>query len=104
MQIPNVTAIAKANIYFDGRVISHSILHTDNSKQTLGVIFPGTYHFGTDAAEKMEITDGQCSVVLDGSSESKIYATDSCFEIPAKSGFTITVSEGLCQYVCSFLS
>ncbi len=104
MQIPNVTATAKANIYFDGRVISHSILHADSSKQTLGVIFPGTYHFGTDAAEKMEITDGNCSVILDGSSESKTFDTDSCFEIPAKSGFTITVSEGLCQYVCSFLS
>jgi hypothetical protein len=104
MQIPNVTATAKANVYFDGRVISHSIHHADNSKKTLGVIFPGTYHFGTDAAEKMEITDGQCSVVLDGSAESQTYGADSFFEVPAKSGFTITVSEGLCQYVCSFLS
>lgn len=104
MQILNVTAVAKANVYFDGRVISHSIHHADGSKQTLGVIFPGTYHFATDAAEKMEITDGNCSVVLDGSSESKEYGANSFFEIPAKSGFTISVSECLCQYVCSFLS
>lgn len=104
MQIPNVTATAKANVYFDGRVISHSIHHADGTKQTLGVIFPGSYHFGTEAAEKMEITDGKCSVVLDGSSECTTHGADSLFEIPAKSGFTITVSEGLCQYVCSFLS
>lgn len=104
MQIPNVTAIAKANIYFDGRVVSHAIQHADGSKQTLGLIYPGSYHFGTDAAEKMEIIDGGCSVVLDGSSESQTYNDGMSFEVPAKSGFTISVTHGICQYVCSFLS
>lgn len=104
MQIPNVTAVAKANIYFDGAVVSHSILHKDGSKQTLGLIYPGTYHFGTEAAERMDIIDGVCKVVLDGSSGSNNYRSGSAFEVPANSGFTITVAEGICQYVCSFLS
>jgi len=104
MQFPNVTAIAKANVYFDGKVVSHSILFPDTSKKTLGLIYPGTYHFGTDAAERMEITDGTCSVVLDGSQTEQAYAAGTHFDVPAKSGFTITVAQGFCQYVCSFLA
>ena len=103
MEFSNVTAIAKANVYFDGRVVSHSLRLADGSRKTLGLIFPGTYHFGTDAAERMEITDGSCNVALDGSDTQVAYVADTAFEVPAKSGFTITVGEGVCQYVCSFL-
>jgi uncharacterized protein YaiE (UPF0345 family) len=102
-QFPNVTAIAKANVYFEGRVVSHTILEADGSKKTLGLIYPGTYHFGTDAAEKMEITDGGCSVVLDGGGQSEAYTAGESFEVPAKSGFTISVDGKICQYICSFL-
>lgn len=104
MQFPNVTAIAKANVYFEGKVVSHSILFADGSKKTLGLIYPGSYHFGTDAAERMEISDGACEVVLDGSTEKQAYAAGTYFDVPAKSGFTISVTDGICQYVCSFLS
>jgi len=104
MQIPNVTAVAKANIYFEGRVVSHTLIHPDGSKQTLGVIYPGSYHFGTAAAERMEIIEGSCVVVLDGKSESTTYAAGSAFEVPGNSGFTISVESGICHYVCSFLN
>ena len=103
MQFPNVTALAKANVYFDGKVVSHSILFADGSKKTLGLIYPGSYHFGTDAAERMEITDGACSVTLDGSAASLTYSAGTHFDVPAKSGFTIVVATGVVQYVCSFL-
>ena len=43
---PNVTAVAKANVYFDGRVVSHTIRFADGSKKTLGLIYPGKFHFG----------------------------------------------------------
>ena len=104
MEFPNVTALAKANVYFDGRVVSHTVLAADGSKRTLGLIYPGTYHFGTDAAERMEISDGSCSVVLDGAHANSSFAAGSSFEVPAKSGFTIQVEDGICQYVCSFLA
>jgi len=52
----------------------------------------------------MEIVDGSCSVVLDGTSATSSYTAGSAFNVPAKSGFTITVKDGICQYVCSFLS
>ena len=104
MEFPQVTALAKANVYFDGKVVSHTILSADGGKKTLGLIYPGTYHFGTDAAERMDITDGACVVTLDGSDMAASYGAGTHFEVPAKSGFTITVDGGICQYVCAFLS
>ena len=103
MKFPNVTAVAKANIYFDGRVVSHTILSPDGSKRTLGLIYPGTYHFGTGAAELMQVVDGGCTVVLDGAESKSTHGPGTEFRVPANSGFTITVPEGICQYVGSFL-
>lgn len=102
MQFENVTALAEANLYFDGKVISHTIITAEGEKKTLGVILPGTYHFGTVAAERMDIAGGACSVVLDGEAESSSYEAGSYFEVAANAGFTIEVADN-CQYVCSYL-
>jgi uncharacterized protein YaiE (UPF0345 family) len=98
-----VTAVTKANVYFDGKVVSHSVLFPDGSKKTLGLIYPGKYHFGTDKAERMEIVAGQCSVKLDGGGAVSSYSASQVFEVPAKSGFDIEVKSGICEYICSFL-
>ena len=103
MEFSPVTAVAKANIYFEGRVVSHTILSADGTKRTLGLIYPGTYHFGTDAAERMEIVAGTCTVTLDGQTATQTYAAGTYFDVPGKSGFTIAVPAGLCEYICSFL-
>jgi len=102
-QFENVTVHAKANVYFDGKVVSHSIVLEDGSKKTLGIIYPGSYHFNTEQAEKMEIIAGDCKVVLDGSEKSNAYREGQAFEVSAKSGFTIDVSKETCEYVCSFI-
>jgi len=99
-----VTALTKANIYFDGKVVSHTLLFPDASKKTLGLIYPGKFHFGTDKPERMEIVNGACEVQVDGQSQSKAYKTGAVFEVPGKSGFHIEVKEGLCEYICSFLA
>jgi uncharacterized protein YaiE (UPF0345 family) len=98
-----VNAVAKANIYFDGKVVSHTIFMPDGARKTLGLIYPGKFHFGTDKAERMEIIAGECTVKLDGQSATKTYGAGEQFEVPAKSGFDIEVSRGICEYVCSFL-
>lgn len=107
MSIPTeftgVTAVTKANVYFDGRVVSHTILLPDGSKKTLGLIYPGKYHFGTDKAELMEIVAGSCTVKIDGSSEVHTYAAGTAFNVPAKSGFDIEVASGIAEYICSFI-
>ena len=102
-EFANVTAVAKANVYFDGKVVSHSILFPDGSKKTLGLIYPGRFHFGTDKAERMEIVAGTCAVKIDGQSSTNDYNAGSVFEVPAKSGFDIAVTSGICEYVCSFV-
>jgi uncharacterized protein YaiE (UPF0345 family) len=103
-QFEGVTAVTKANVYFDGKVVSHAILFPDGSKKTLGLIFPGSYHFGTQAAERMEIVAGSCAVKLDGQNATQNYAAGQAFDVPANSGFGIEVTSGICEYICSFLS
>jgi uncharacterized protein YaiE (UPF0345 family) len=102
-QFTSVTVATKANVYFDGNVVSHTVLFHDNSKKTLGLIRPGSYHFNTGAPERMEIVAGSCQVTLDGSKETRDYAAGTFFDVPGKSGFTIAVQSGLCEYICSFL-
>ena len=102
-QFAGVTVHTKANVYFDGKVVSHTVLMPEGAKKTLGLIYPGSYHFGTGAPERMEITAGGCRVTLDGQTAVKEYAAGAYFDVPGKSGFTIEVSSGLSEYICSFL-
>ena len=102
-EFSNVTAITKANVYFDGKVVSHSIVFADGSKKTLGLIYSGHYHFGTDKAERMEIVFGDCTVQLDDSEAKVCYKAGTFFDVPAKSGFSIAVEGGICEYICSFI-
>jgi len=99
----NVTVDTKANIYFDGRVVSHTVHFPDGTRKTLGLIYPGVFHFGTAAPELMEIISGSSKVVLDDTSDTLEVKAGSSFEVPGKSGFTITVEDGICEYICSFL-
>jgi hypothetical protein len=103
-EFPNVTAVAKANVYFDGKVVSHTICFADGAKKTLGLIYSGAFHFGTAAAERMEIVAGDCRVKIDGATDWKVFGAGEFFDVPANSGFDIEVSAGICEYVCSFLS
>lgn len=99
----NVTVDAKANVYFDGQVVSHTVHFADGTKKTLGLIYPGKFHFGTAAAERMEIIAGSCEVILDGDSEALVIEAGAAFDVVANSGFTIQVDDGICEYICSFL-
>ncbi len=103
-EFPNVTAVTKANIYFDGKVVSHTIRFPDDSTKTLGLIHAGRFHFGTDAAERMEIVAGECHVKPDGQDEDDRYAPGESFDVPAKSGFDIEVKTGICEYICTFIA
>ncbi len=102
-QFAGVTVATKANVYFDGKVVSHSVVFPDGTKKTLGLIYPGSYHFGTGAPERMEIVAGACRVTLDGEHETRSFSAGQSFDVPGKSGFTIVVEGGLCEYICSYL-
>jgi uncharacterized protein YaiE (UPF0345 family) len=102
-QFEGATVTTKANVYFDGNVVSHALLLQGKVKKTLGLIRPGSYHFKTGAAELMEIVAGACRVTLDGQMAANDYGAGTSFEVPANSGFTIAVAAGLCEYICTFL-
>jgi uncharacterized protein YaiE (UPF0345 family) len=103
-QFAGVTAVAKANVYYEGKVVSHSLVFPDGSRKTLGLIYPGKFHFGTGPAEHMVLVAGSCTVRLDGQTTSQDYTVGQSFEVPAKSGFDIEVRSGICEYICSFLA
>jgi uncharacterized protein YaiE (UPF0345 family) len=101
-QFDQVSIIKRANVYFDGKCVSHTVLFADGSRKTLGVILPGALNFGTDAPELMEVQAGQCRIRLEGSDEWKTYGAGESFSVPGKSRFDIDVVETL-DYVCSYL-
>ncbi|MCX5771494.1 MAG: pyrimidine/purine nucleoside phosphorylase [Candidatus Hydrogenedentes bacterium] len=103
-QFENVTAVCKANVYFGGKVVSHTILFADGSKKSLGLIYPGSFTFNTGASERMEIIAGACRVKVAGQTGFTPYQAGTCFVVPANSSFEIGVDNGVTEYVCSFLA
>lgn len=93
----------KHNTYFDGKVQSIGF-ERHGRKATAGVIAPGEYHFGTQAAERMTIISGECSVRRDGTDSEHwtVYAAGTAFEVGAQSGFTIACAQPT-AYLCEFL-
>jgi len=102
-QLEHVTAVTKANIYFDGKVVSHTIFMPGGAKKTLGLIYPGSYNFGTGAPEIMDVVAGSCKVKLKGEQVWKVYSAGTSFNVPGNSAFDITVESGICEYICSFV-
>lgn len=100
-QFDNVSIIKQANVYFDGRCVSHSIQFADGSKKTLGVILPSSLTFNTGAPEVMEGVGGSCRVRLKGQSNWITYAAGQSFDVPANSSFEIACDEPY-HYVCHF--
>lgn len=91
----------RANVYFDGKCISHSITLADGTKKSIGVILPSTLTFGTQAPEVMELLDGACRVKLAGRTEWIDYRGGVSFSVPAASSFEIEVTQAL-HYICHF--
>jgi hypothetical protein len=100
-QFNNVSVVAKSNIYFDGKCVSHTVLFPDGTKKTVGVIFPSTLNFGTVAPEKMDIIGGKCRVKMKGSAEWKAYGAGESFSAPGNSSFDIETLETV-DYVCHY--
>lgn len=102
-EFKNVTVVKKANVYFDGQVTSRTIIFADGSKKTLGIMMPGEYEFGTDAAEIMEMLNGQMDVLLPGASEWQTFKAGESYQVPANSKFKLKVPV-VTDYCCSFLA
>ena len=100
-QFDNVSVKKKANVYFDGKCVSHTVMLPNGTRSTIGVIFPSTLTFNTVAPELMEINSGSCKVRLQGETGWKTYGAGEKFTVLGNSSFDIEVTEML-DYVCHF--
>jgi len=102
-EFTNVTVVKKANIYFGGKVASHSVLFADGSKKTLGIMQAGEYEFSTAAAEVMEILSGELEWQMKGDADWKKVVGGQSFDVPANSTFMMKVAT-VSDYCCSFVN
>lgn len=102
-QFENVTVVKAANLYFNGKVSSRTVLFKDGSKKTLGLMAPGEYEFGTDQHEIMEILSGELTVRLPGSDSWQAIKGGQQFEVPANAKFQLKVTT-MTDYCCSYVS
>jgi uncharacterized protein YaiE (UPF0345 family) len=100
-QFDNVSILREANIYFEGKVTSRTVIFSDGSQKTLGIMLPGEYEFSTAEKERMEITTGKLTMRL-ADSDWQTIASGEHFEVPANSSFQVKV-ETLTDYCCSFI-
>lgn len=92
----------EANVYFEGNVTSRTIVDSNGIRKTLGIMMPGSYKFGTEAAEHMEIVSGEVEILLEQDSNWEIIKGGEYFEVPANSAFDIKVKT-ITDYCCTYL-
>jgi hypothetical protein len=98
----NVTVVKAANIYYEGKVTSRTVLFENGEKVTLGIMLPGDYEFGTAQKEIMEILSGKLSVLLPDHDQWLEIDGAYTFEVPANSKFSLKVRE-VVDYCCSYV-
>ena len=91
----------KANVYFDGKCVSHSVTYPDGTKKSVGVVLQSQLTFNTGAPEIMECVAGGCEYKLAGSNEWRKSAPGEKFSVPADSSFDIRVADAY-HYICHF--
>ena len=102
--IAGVSLTTKANVYFDGKCVSHSFTTASGEKKSVGVVLPSTLTFGTAAAEIMECVAGACEYKLPGSDVWVKSGVGERFSVPGNTRFEIRVPEGetAYHYICYF--
>ena len=103
-KIDNISVQTQANVYFDGKCVSHGITFADGTKKSVGVILPATLTFNTGAPEIMECVAGACEYKLAGSEVWVTSSTGEKFSVPGNSTFDIRVAQGHAayHYICHF--
>jgi uncharacterized protein YaiE (UPF0345 family) len=100
-KIDGISVTTKANVYFDGKCVSHGITYPDGTKKSVGVVLPSTLTFNTGAPEIMECVAGACEYKLQGSDAWLHSGPGEKFSIPGNASFDIRVTEAY-HYICHF--
>ena len=99
--LASASVSTRANVYFDGKCVSHAVTLADGTKKSVGVILPATLTFNTGAPEVMDCVGGSCEYRLAGSDQWVRSSAGERFAIPANSTFDIRVVEPY-HYICHF--
>jgi purine/pyrimidine-nucleoside phosphorylase len=97
----NVTIVKKANVYFDGKVTSRTVMFADGTRKTLGFMMPGEYEFSTGSREVMEMLNGELDVLLPDQKDWQTFKDGQSFEVPPNSSFKLKL-KGVVDYCCSY--
>ncbi|TFY99957.1 pyrimidine/purine nucleoside phosphorylase [Ramlibacter rhizophilus] len=100
-RIDGVSVTPQANVYFDGKCVSHSLVFPDGTKKSVGVILPSTLTFNTGAAEIMECVAGACEWRMAGEETWQRSGAGERFSVPANARFEIRTTEPY-HYICHF--
>ncbi|UQF12472.1 pyrimidine/purine nucleoside phosphorylase [Vagococcus lutrae] len=98
----HATIEQQANIYFEGKVSSRTVILENGERLTLGFMTPGEYTFNTAAKERMEIVGGSLTVQLPDEEDWQTYTAGQSFDVPANSQFhakTDTYADYTCYYL-----
>ncbi|WP_299088434.1 pyrimidine/purine nucleoside phosphorylase [uncultured Metabacillus sp.] len=101
-QFTNITIEKEANIYFEGKVSSRTILFADGTRKTLGIMQPGEYEFATSVKEEMEIVSGKLEYKLQGENWKTIEGSG-VFYVPANETFQVKANT-VVDYCCSYIN
>ncbi len=100
-KIDGVSVTTQANVYFDGKCVSHGITLADGTKKSVGVILPAILTFSTGAPEIMECVAGACEWRMEGASAWNTSRAGEKFSVPGNAKFEIRVTEPY-HYICHF--
>ena len=100
MQFDQVSVGKKANVYFDGKCVSHTVTLADGTRKSVGVVLPSTLRFDLTTREVMEVVDGTAFVSINGAPEQTFSAGQS-WTVDA-GGYFVIRAESPLHYVCHF--
>jgi purine/pyrimidine-nucleoside phosphorylase len=90
----------KVNEYFNGNVKSLAF-ENNAGKNTVGVMAPGEYEFGTSTLEIMKVVSGEMVIQLPGTSDWSTFKAGESFTIEKDKKFKVKINEPsayLCYY------
>lgn len=100
MQFDGVSVGKKANVFFDGKCVSHTVTLPDGTRKSVGVILPSTLRFDLTTREVMEVVDGTAHVSINGEPE-KAFPAGQSWTVDAGGYFIIRAVDPV-HYVCHF--
>jgi len=95
------TITTKANVYFDGNCVSHTVTMADGTRKSVGVVLAATLTFSTSEPEIMETVAGSCEVKLPDSDKWQKFGPGESFKVAANESFEIRVEKSY-HYICHY--